>query len=157
MSFLRIAVNPWVPVNWGSRGPETFRAQRAAMGWKRCGSAADDKKPAGFASSGRFYRKISGNQASAERRLVRRENFRLAVFLCSTPLATPRISSGWTSAIAAVAAALSPASSAFSTFLTKVPMRPLRFPFTRVRAALLRIRFFPCGVFAPKPSVSPNQ
>lgn len=37
---------------------------------------------------------ITRDQASAVTRLVSRENLRAAVFLCSTPLATPRASSG---------------------------------------------------------------
>src|SRR3546814_6204529 len=65
-------------------------------------------------------------QASADNRLVSRENLREAVFLWSTPRATPRCNSGCTCASAVAAASLSPASSAASTFLTKVRMRPTR-------------------------------
>src|SRR3546814_5219719 len=56
------------------------------------------------------------NQAIALTLLVRREYLRATVFLCSTPLATPRAISGWAACSAAAAAALSPAATADSTF-----------------------------------------
>ncbi len=54
----------------------------------------DIKKPAGTGPDGLQYLTRDVGQASVVTALVRRENFRLAVFLCSTPLATPRCSSG---------------------------------------------------------------
>src|SRR3546814_8396209 len=55
------------------------------------------------------------NQAIALTLLVRREYLRATVFLCSTPLATPRAISGWAACSAAADAALSPAATADST------------------------------------------
>ncbi len=69
-------------------GMRTIREHRRA-------DFSGQQKPAGTLSRRAI---VSGpkrsNQASALSRLVKRENFREAVFLCSTPLATPRISSG---------------------------------------------------------------
>ena len=52
-----------------------------------CNSITQERRPADTGAG--------KAQARAETCLVRRESFRDAVFLCSTPLATPRASSGW--------------------------------------------------------------
>lgn len=85
---------------------------------------------------------------SAATRLVSRDNFRDAVFLCSTPRATPRASSGCAAARASAAAVLSPPSSAASTFFTKVRMRDRRLPLIKARASLRRMRLRACGELA---------
>src|SRR3546814_14540877 len=74
------------------------------------------------------------NQAIALTLLVRREYLRATVFLCSTPLATPRAISGWAACSAAAAAALSPAATADSTFFTSVRLRDSGFLLTFVPA-----------------------
>ena len=64
--------------------------------------------------------------ASALTREVRRDILREAVFLCRTPLVTPRISSGWAAANAVAAASALPDVRASSTLRRKVRIRERR-------------------------------
>ena len=76
------------------------------------------------------------------------EIFLLAVFLCSTPLVTPRMISGCARRSAAAAASPSPLATASSTFRMKVRIRDIRARFIMVRPILCRSRFFDWGVLA---------
>src|SRR3546814_12240366 len=84
------------------------------------------------------------NQAIALTLLVRREYLRATVFLCSTPLATPRAISGWAACSAAAAAALSPAAAADSPSSTRVWMRDAGFLFTNFPGVVRARRVFGC-------------
>src|SRR5882757_3996582 len=74
-------------------------------------------------------------------RLVRRDTFREPVFLCSTPLETPRMISGSAAFKAARAAVLSPDVMASSTLRIKPRTRVLRDVLMAVRLAVVRTRF----------------
>src|SRR5258705_7043686 len=74
-------------------------------------------------------------------RLVRRDTFREPVFLCSTPLETPRMISGSAAFKAASAAFLSPEAMASSTLRIKPRTRVLRAVLMAVRLAVVRTRF----------------
>src|ERR1700761_5114114 len=74
-------------------------------------------------------------------RLVRRETFRAPVFLCSTPLVTPRMISGSAAFRAARAALASPPVMASSTLRMKPRTRVLRAVLMAVRLAVVRVRF----------------
>src|SRR6187455_1793275 len=78
---------------------------------------------------------------SFETRLVRRETLREPVFLCSTPLETPRMISGSAAFKAARAAFLSPEAMASSTLRIKPRTRVLRAVLMAVRLAVVRTRF----------------
>ena len=80
----------------------------------------------------------------------KRDILREAVFLCSTPFDTPRISSGCASFNAVCAAPLSPEAMAVSTRFKKVRMRLIRLLLISARFALRRIRFFADLWFAIK-------
>src|SRR5450631_2760373 len=74
-------------------------------------------------------------------RFVRRDTFRDPVFLCSTPLETPRMISGSAAFRAARAAFLSPEVMASSTLRIKPRTRVLRDVLMAVRLAVVRTRF----------------
>src|SRR5262249_14670368 len=75
-------------------------------------------------------------------RLVRRETLREPVFLCSTPLVTPRMISGSAAFKAASAAPLSPLAIASSTLRIKPRMRVLREVLIAVPFAWVRTLFW---------------
>lgn len=81
-------------------------------------------------------------------RADRREIFRLAVFLCNTPLVTPRMISGCAAVSAEAAACLSPEEIASSTDLRKVRIRDLRARLTSVRRRVCLTRLIACCEFA---------
>src|SRR3954469_19155959 len=92
-----------------------------------------DLNPEGFQSV-RYF-------CSFATRLVRRDTFREPVFLCSTPLETPRMISGSAAFRAARAAALLPELIASSTLRMKPRTRVLRAVLMAVRLAVVRTRF----------------
>src|SRR5579872_7385784 len=80
-------------------------------------------------------------------RLVKRDTFRAPVFLCSTPLETPRMISGSAAFRAARAAALSPLVMASSTLRIKPRTRVLRAVLMAVRLAVVRTRLRDEAIF----------
>lgn len=79
--------------------------------------------------------------AIARTRRARREIFREAVFMCSTPLVTPRRISGSAAAKAVCAVEKSPWASAVSTLRMKVLIRLTRLRLIAVRFSVWRMRF----------------
>ena len=82
------------------------------------------------------------------------DTFRLAVFLCNTPLFAARAISGWAVLRAAVAASLSPDAIASSTLRMCVFVRDRRDVLISVRRAIFRTIFFADFVFAIDHSLS---
>src|SRR5690554_212691 len=85
---------------------------------------------------------------SALMRFDRRDILRATVFLCSTPLLTPRSSSGWAACSAVFAAPASPEAMASSTRRRKVRMRERRALLISNRRSFWRARFWDWGVLA---------
>src|SRR5258708_14784955 len=79
-------------------------------------------------------------------RLVRRDTFREPVFLCSTPLETPRMISGSAAFRAARAAFLSPEAMASSTLRIKPRTRVLRDVLMAVRFAVVPTGFLASAI-----------
>src|SRR5690349_23839502 len=101
-------------------------------------------------------------------RLVRRDTFREAVFLCTMPFWAARIISGSAARSAATASVWLPAAMASSTLRTKVRIRLRRDLLIAVRFAILRVIFLADTVLAmanprllkvrrDKPGLEPRQ
>ena len=87
-------------------------------------------------------RLASAAQPSDLMRCASRETLRDAVFVCTTPLFTPRMHLGLAQRRSAAARrVLSPPAIAVSTFFTKVRMREMRAPLISVRRSARRMRF----------------